>query len=233
MQTPQPTAGNANSTVRRPTPAPLLKHSINLIPARRDLYQAKLVFYLFLASLGMFFLASLLTYVIVRDQAFNPIPDAVPNSIATLGPEVYAPLKLPMSFWISTVALIFVSVALHRACWMIRREQQVGFRRWLVAAWIAAIAFTVIQGFGMTHLLSEHFSTYDGSMKVYGMSFTLSFIHALHVIGGMVFLGFVIRQASRNRYDHERHWAVENCASYWHFLDVVWVCMLITFVVAK
>ena len=35
----------------------MLKQSISLVPARRDLYQATLVFYLFLASLTMFFLA--------------------------------------------------------------------------------------------------------------------------------------------------------------------------------
>ena len=211
----------------------MLKQSINLAPARRDLYQAKMVFYLFLASLGMFFIASLMTYLIVRNQAFSPIPDAVPDSIATMGPEVYSSLKLPMSFWVSTVALIFVSVFLQRACWMVRREKQVKFRRMLMWSLVASLAFVGIQGFGMYDLLSQHFSVSDGSMKVYGMSFTLSFIHALHVIGGMIFLGFVIYQAFRNRYDHERHWAVDHCASYWHFLDVVWACMLITFVVPQ
>jgi heme/copper-type cytochrome/quinol oxidase subunit 3 len=85
----------------------------------------------------------------------------------------------------------------------------------------------------MYDLLTHHFSQSDGSTKVYGMSFTLSFIHALHVIGGMVFLGFVIFQAYREKYDHERHFAVDHCASYWHFLDVVWACMLITFLISK
>ncbi len=211
----------------------MLKQSINLVPARPDLYQAKLVFYLFLASLGMFFVASLITYLVVRDQAFNPIADAVPNSIATMGPEIYQPLKLPTTFWISTAVLIVVSVCLQRACWLIHRERQVDFRRLLMMAWFAAVAFVLIQGFGMYDLLTHHFSQSDGSTKVYGMSFTLSFIHALHVIGGMVFLGFVIFQAFREKYDHERHYAVDHCASYWHFLDVVWACMLITFVVTK
>jgi cytochrome c oxidase subunit 3 len=48
----------------------------------------------------------------------------------------------------------------------------------------------------------------------------------------MVFLGYVMVNAQRQRYDHERHWAVNHCAGYWHFLDVVWVVMLVTFVVA-
>ena len=65
------------------------------------------------------------------------------------------------------------------------------------------------------------------------MSFALSLIHALHVLGGMIFLGFVMYQARRQKYDHERHFAVDNCANYWHFLDVVWVCMLAVFLVSK
>lgn len=211
----------------------MLKQSINLVPARRDLYQAKMVFYLFLASLGMFFIASMITYLIIREQAFNPIPDAVPGSFLTVGPKVYEPLQLPVSFWVSTVALVFVSFFLQKACWKVQREKQADFRRWLCLAMIAATVFCGIQCFGLNSLLAEHFSKTDGSMKVYGMSFTLSFIHALHVVGGMIFLGFVIRQAYRDKYDHERHWAVDHCASYWHFLDVVWVCMLITFFVTR
>jgi heme/copper-type cytochrome/quinol oxidase subunit 3 len=211
----------------------MLKQSINLIPARPELYQAKLLFYLFIASLGMFFVASLITYITIRDQAFNPVADAIPGSILTQGPETYQDLRIPTTFWVSTLLLIVTSFFLHRACCMVRREKQILFRRWLLIAMGGAIAFTVLQTFGLYDLLTVHFSHDDGSTKVYGMSFTLSFIHALHVIGGIAFLGFVIVQAFRNRYDHERHWAVDNCASYWHFLDVVWACMLIVFLITR
>lgn len=211
----------------------MLKPSLTMNPSRREHYQAKFVFLLFLASLGMFFLGSIITYLTIRAQAFNPIPDAVPGSILDKGPEVYAPLTIPISFWISTIALIFVSFFLQRACWTIHRERRSEFRRWLLLSWVAALVFTMIQGFGLSYLLTQHFSANDGSMKVFGMSFALSLIHALHVLGGMVFLGFVIYQAQRDRYDHERHFAVDNCANYWHFLDVVWVCMLVVFLVAR
>ena len=136
----------------------MLKQSINLVPSRPAMYQAKLVFYLFLASLGMFFLASMLTYLIVRHQAFHGIENPVPDSIATMGPEVYYSLQLPTSFWTSTIILILVSVFLQRACWLVHREKQVGFRRWLVMAFLAAMAFVVVQCFGMNDLLSQHFS---------------------------------------------------------------------------
>jgi len=39
----------------------MLKQSLKMVPARREHYQSKLVFLLFLVSLGMFFVASLIT----------------------------------------------------------------------------------------------------------------------------------------------------------------------------
>jgi len=211
----------------------MLKNSINLIPARRQLYQAKLGFYLFLASLAMFFIASMITYLIIRQQAFSGHPDALPGTAMSAGPANYASLVLPMTFWISTAALLLVSYFLQQAVWAVRQQHLSKMRMWLGCSLLGAVTFVAIQSFGMVDLWNQHASKLDGSMKVYGMSFTLAFIHVLHVVGGMAFLGFVIYQAGRDKYDHERHWAVDHCASYWHFLDVIWVCMLMTFFFAQ
>jgi len=205
----------------------MLKNSMNLISARRDLYQAKLLFYLFIASLSVFFLAGLATYLAVRYQAFRPLPDSEPGGI------VYQTLRLPVLFWVSTLVLVLVGFFLQRACWLIHRERRAEFQKYLKWSAIAAVGFVLIQSVGMVQLLLQHFSQSDGSTKVYGMSFTLAFIHALHVLGGIGFLGFIIYQANRGRYDHERHWAVDHCAGYWHFLDVVWIGMLLTFVLTR
>ena len=211
----------------------MLKTSINLIPARRQLYQAKLVFYLFMASLAMFFIASMITYLIIRQQAFTGHPDALPGTAMSGGPTKYVSLVLPTSFWVSTIALLLVSYFLQRSVWAVRKQRLSMMRMWLGCSLLGAVIFVAIQSFGMMDLWDQHFSKIDdGSMKVYGMSFALAFIHVIHVLGGMIFLGFVIYQANRNKYDHERHWAVDHCASYWHFLDVVWVCMLLMFSIA-
>jgi len=213
----------------------MLKQSINLVPARRDLYQAKLVFYLFIASLTMFFIGSLITYCVIRTESFRTLQYSYDAATATFVPSTltYEPLRLPVSFWLSTSLLVGISLFLQRAVGFVRRENQIQFRQSLIWAWGISVAFVVIQCFGMSELVTQHFSQTDGSTKVYGMSFTLALIHALHVIGGMVFLAFVIYQSFRNKYDHERHWAVDHCAGYWHFLDVVWFAMLIVFVITK
>ncbi len=199
----------------------MLKNALVLQKNRIELRQAKWVFFLFIASLGVFFLATLVSYCIIRVQAFQPVK------------RDYVELSLPASFWVSTAFLIVASVCLQRGVWLVHRQRIVEFRRWLLVAMVAASAFVIAQLFGMNHLLQIHFTQLDGSTKVYGLSCTLAFVHALHVIGGMIYLGYVLIQAYRNRYDHERHWAVDNCAGYWHFLDVVWFAMLATFLITR
>jgi heme/copper-type cytochrome/quinol oxidase subunit 3 len=115
----------------------------------------------------------------------------------------------------------------------VHREQQKKFRRYLVWSLAMAVAFVVAQSIGMRELFRHHFTETNGSTKIYGMSFTLAFVHALHVLGGITFLGFVLVQSFRSRYDHERHWAVDHCTGYWHFLDIVWFGMLLVFVVLR
>lgn len=53
--------------------------------------------------------------------------------------------------------------------------------------------------------------------------YTMTGFHAFHVLTGVVFLFIVYRNGRRGLYTAERHWPVEACAVYWHFVDVVWM----------
>lgn len=195
----------------------MLKDKLSLLASRRDLHQARWLFWTFLASLGMFFAATLATYIIIRTQSTLAVR------------RTYTPLELPVAIWISTVLMVLTSVLLERAVWFVRRERQEPYRQSLAwAAWSAG-GFLLVQVVAMGQLLLRHFSTIDGSTKFYGFSFALAFVHALHVLGGVVFLVWIIFRTRQNRIDHERYWSVSHCAGYWHFLDVVWVAMLATF----
>jgi heme/copper-type cytochrome/quinol oxidase subunit 3 len=200
----------------------MLKKSWRVMTSRRDMYRSKLVFHLFLLSLAVFFAAGMLSYLVIRANAFRRA-DAIP----------YVTLHVPTSFWLSTALLLAVSFSLHRAVNEIHRNRLRPFHHALGIASVAALAFVCVQATGLLELLRTHLSATDGSTKSFGICFTMAFLHALHVIGGMGFLGFVMVQAARQRYDHERHWTVDNCASYWHFLDAVWIIMLVTFFIAR
>jgi len=141
-------------------------------------------------------------------------------------------LHLPFIFYVSTALLISISATLRRAVHLIRSEYLAASKKVLKASMALAALFVVIQGIGLFQLGETHFSFYQGEGKLYGISLSLIFIHALHVVGGMFALGYVLRGSHQGRYDHEFSWPVEVCASYWHFMDLVWIVFLATFVFA-
>ena len=59
--------------------------------------------------------------------------------------------------------------------------------------------------------------------------YTAAGIHAIHVIVGMICMGFVAVQAKRN---HELQ-RVELAGIYWHFVDVVWIFLFPLLYIAK
>lgn len=196
----------------------MLRRSLALLQTRREHFQAKLGFYLFLTSLGMFFLASMLAFAIIATASVKPGD---------------VQLRLPITFLPSTLILISVSFVLHRAVENVHQERQLRFRRYLIAALVLAFAFCVFQCIGLTELIHVHARWGEGQAKLYGISFTLALVHALHVVGGMFFLWFVTTRGLHGAYDHERHYAVDLCATYWHFLDGVWIAMLATFLITS
>jgi len=69
---------------------------------------------------------------------------------------------------------------------------------------------------------------YEGHLKpgdnVYGaVVFAMTGMHALHVISGIIFIGIVWNIGRKGGFSPDRHWGVESCAIYWHYVDVVWI----------
>ena len=170
--------------------------------------------YLFLLSLLIFFLTSILLYGI---YAYTRRDD--PQRMT----------QLPLSFLVSTAFLIVISVLVHLATRLIRRERRAATTALLGFSAIAAIVFMVIQVVSMINLLTGPGMFFGTSKGVVGMVVVLAFLHALHVLGGVLALGLVATRTLEGRYDHERHWPVDFAAQYWHFLDAVWLFMLATF----
>jgi cytochrome c oxidase subunit 3 len=176
--------------------------------------------WLFLLSLAVFFLSSMILFVIY-----------IALRLQRLGPEVrdYA---LPPGFITSTLLLIGVSLSLHMALQAARRDRTDQVLRLCVVASILAMLFFAVQSHGMYLLVTESLQFTTPGLSAYGFTFVLALLHALHVAGGIVALVFVLAKAVRNRYDHERNWGLQFCAAYWHFLDGVWIVMLVGFGIA-
>jgi cytochrome c oxidase subunit III len=56
--------------------------------------------------------------------------------------------------------------------------------------------------------------------------FTLTGLHASHVIVGLIFLFVLLMRSLRGDFTTKNHWAVVAGEMYWHFVDGVWVFVL-------
>ena len=61
------------------------------------------------------------------------------------------------------------------------------------------------------------------STNTYGALFyTITGLHAAHVVAGVVFLVVVTLRACLGRYTAAKHTGLELCAMHWHFVALVW-----------
>jgi heme/copper-type cytochrome/quinol oxidase subunit 3 len=64
------------------------------------------------------------------------------------------------------------------------------------------------------------------STNAYGSLFyTITNLHALHLVVGVAFLLFVLVRGIQGRYGPDRLNEVEVVVLYWHFVDVVWIAV--------
>jgi cytochrome c oxidase subunit III len=74
------------------------------------------------------------------------------------------------------------------------------------------------------------FSVRDG---IFGSLFyVMTGLHMAHVFGGVVFLVLVLLQGLGGQLSDASHDSLEAGAIYWHFVDVVWICLFTTFYLA-
>lgn len=162
---------------------------------------------LFLTSLGVLFLGSLVAYSVIRLRSADWPPPGTP--------------ALPAGLWVSSGLIVLGSVAIQSALHRIRRGQRLWTRTWLSGTLVLALAFLGTQTANWIALLRV-----QGDTTLYGWLFYfMTGLHAAHVIGGVVPLVVVTVNAFYDRYSPLRHGAIRYCAMYWHFLGGVWLAL--------
>ena len=173
------------------------------------LYNAKFGIWLFLASEVMLFGALFSTYILLR-------------SSAPAWPRGWTFLNVPLAT-VNTFVLIASSVTVVMAWSFLRLGDLKKGRIFIALTLLCAVGFLVIKGFEYTHEFQEGRSPATNNfMAIY---FTLTGLHGLHVIGGMIvfayflFFGHKMWHTDRERYTNR----IEVVGLYWHFVDLVWI----------
>lgn len=164
---------------------------------------------LFLASLSALFLATLAAVLITRWQATTWPSDPLQG--------------LRTGLLSATVTLALTSAGLEYARRSIHANKERALKRGLWFAAICVCLFLLLQ----TRNMLQAWRALDAFDNLFAFSFNLlTGVHALHTLGGLVAVAWVIRRALQREYSSSRAEGVALCAQYWHFLGLVWLVIL-------
>jgi cytochrome c oxidase subunit 3 len=118
-----------------------------------------------------------------------------------------------------TSILLVSSLTAYRAEARIASGDTKSFLRYTLATIVLGFVFLVGVAFEWSQAL-VHFPPTTGFGTVF---FTMTGMHAFHVITGLIALLLLYVNGRRGTYSWEDYWGAEGVVKYWHFVDVVWV----------
>ena len=179
------------------------------VEARPDtgLYNAKMGIWLFLASEVMLFGALFSSYVILRTGNPDWVQHPMNVSLATL----------------NTMILITSSVTVIMSWASLRLKDFAKFRIYFLITLLLAGGFMVVKGIEYNQEFSQ--GLFPWSHNYMGIYFTLTGLHGLHVVGGMVVIAYLLGPGAKMWKTAPEQYVnrVESVGLYWHFVDLVWI----------
>ena len=168
---------------------------------------AKVGLWVFLGSLTMLFAAFTSAYLVRR-----------------AGSD-WAPLQVPSVLWINTVVLLLSSVTIELGRRAFESWRPLAFRKWMSVTFFFGALFIAGQFLAWRQLAEQ--GIFLGSNPHSSFFYVLTSVHAVHVLGGIAALLYVMVQSWRYRLTPGVSSAPALCATYWHFVDAVWIYLFV------
>ena len=161
--------------------------------------------FLFLAVVSGFFLLFIITY-----HTRSQFPD-------------WEVLTDPRILWLNTAMLVLASVALQLAGNAAKRNNRSSMRNLLIAGAVLTLAFIAGQLIAWDQMVAAGY--YARNNPAYAFFYLLTGLHALHLLGGMWFLGRLGFRLNQTGQGEKVLQNVKLCATYWHYLLIVWLVL--------
>jgi cytochrome c oxidase subunit 3 len=139
------------------------------------------------------------------------------------GSAVWATIHLPRIVWVNTLILVASSFTLERARERLFLTDTAGFRKLWAAT--TALGFLFVAGQVVAWRLLAAQGVYIASNQSSSFFFIFTGAHAVHLLGGVAALLFVLlRNFEKSQISVST--AAEITSYYWHFMDGLWVFLL-------
>ena len=145
----------------------------------------------------------------------------------------WRPVRAPTFVWVSTTLILASSLFVELARRAARRGEGRGARRHLFATLLLGHGFLCAQLLAWRQLASQ--GIYLRTNPHSSFFYVLTGLHGVHVLGGLAGLGYLLlrlrraepRTAEGAAVSIRQPSAVEAAALYWHFMDGLWVYLVL------
>ena len=180
---------------------------------RKKIHPHKYSLWIAMGSITMMFIGFTSAYVVKRSQA---------NWIT---------FQLPSIFYVSTAMIMLSSVTVQLAVKQFKERHMQRYKQLITLTSLLGIAFAVCQWMGFSEMAHKGLPL-DGPASA-SFIYVIVSVHLLHVLGGVVALLVLFGRAFRTNVRTYSPVPIEVAATYWHFVDGLWIYLLIFLSIAR
>jgi cytochrome c oxidase subunit III len=180
---------------------------------KNKIHPHKFTLWLALGSIVMMFAGLTSAYIVKRNQAD------------------WVGFEIPKLFWYSTVTIVLSSVLLYLAGKAFKEREMAKYRKLVTATLVLGVLFIVLQVIGFKQLWASG-NTLQSTVS-YSFLYVIVGIHAAHVVGGIIALLLLFKNAFNTKLKSYNNTSVDLISTYWHFVDGLWIYLLIFLIMIK
>lgn len=143
-------------------------------------------------------------------------------------------IDMPSEFFYSTGVIVLSSLTLWLAKNLIKKGDRTTAMIFTVVTFVLGVTFVVMQFSGFDSIISMGYR-FTGAASNVNASFIYVIVvaHLAHIVAGMIALTVMTVQTIRGKYSKENLLGFELGSIFWHFVDVLWIYLLLFLVFAK
>ncbi len=144
--------------------------------------------------------------------------------IVKQGQAEWTSVVVPQIFYYSTGVMLLSSLTIQMALKAFKERNMHQYRRLITVTALLGLGFIAMQIIGFIQLTNSGMPLAGSGASAF--LYIIFGLHALHVLGGAVTLLIMLIRAFSARIRNYNPVPVEVAATYWHFVDLLWLYLL-------
>lgn len=143
-------------------------------------------------------------------------------------PDWISGFDIPQAFYVALVLMVLSSVTMFFALRTIKRQQDRLGMVFLASTFLLGSLFVFFQFKGFAEIIASGYNfTGPTSSITTSFIYLVVLLHVAHVFVGLISLLVVIYNHYKQKYENGKTLGVELAATFWHFVDIVWIYLFL------